>query len=288
MTANGNDVDLGNTSQVQRDIDIALKTPIVGYFLMVELLVLKKNVGGFERAVTAFLREGRRFPFQPFKRLDPACDVELVLALKSPKPFDIRERPVALPRFNEKTSGRLADKVSMVRYLHMWMVPNLYATNLTRTMQRSADDRFYIDIDNHVARETQEFVYQVQWPTSQGGGPRPLSFARRRATRGVAVSTRQYASANLGTYLFKLGTQFPTLTANGCESMGTFQSVTGSLDTVIQFWETTGAAPQALKVLGRAQSNVPQGLSFTSTKIGPAVRPVSERSEAFGLAPYSP
>jgi hypothetical protein len=258
-----------------------------GYFLHVDLLVPKRNEEKFETAVKTFLRAATE-PFQPFLRLNPLCNLKMVLALKSPTAFAFHDRGANLSGYKKRSSGDLANSVEMLRYVHLWLVPTLIAANLVKTMQLSADDARYIEIDENVARETQNFVYQVQWPATGMGQALPL--AKRRRPRTFVRSTRQYPSKEIGIFLFKLGSHFPTMTAEHCPPVATFQNVTGTLDTVVQFWETTkGSAKNAVKVFDRAQDVIRDKsiISFSNTITG-KVEALSETSEAFMLAPYSP
>jgi hypothetical protein len=157
-------------------------------------------------------------------------------------------------------------------------------------MQLSADSQLYIEIDRRVSRETQDFVYQVQWPATAPTGLVPFRIPRseRRSTTFVRT-IHQYASGDVGTALFNLGASFPTMAARKCTGISTFQSVTGTLDSVIQYWKTPGS-PEKMglakyKAAARHVSSRLRQIDFEGLA---RARARTQIAEVFHLASYSP
>ena len=231
------------------------------YFLHVELIVRKSDDEAFRTNVAQFLNTDGGFA-----RLVPGFKSTLVLALRTLRPFDYdgferyqsdavepRDKWWDYPRRNPggdtaKTATAVSApaKEPAYRYIHLWRVPDLADLDLVRVMKLCADDALYIAVDKLVAREVQDFVARVRWA---GGLPDPTD--ARRYVRVV----RQFRSEDVGTYLFQSGALLPVLEAKGWHSLGAFQTVTGLLNTVIEFWQprdgdhTAQSMTQSLKTV---------------------------------------
>ncbi len=255
-----------------------------GHFLQVDVIVPKANAHRFESAMKAFLKRGKAETgesFQPFRVYGDRFRLELKLALKSAKAFDFDGHSTSHPSYRRKVpAGR-----TVFRYVHLWTVPTLAASDLARMMANSADDDAYLAIDSQVARESQNFVYKVQWvsPVAKVRPRRPKPGSRPQFVR----ITRQMQSVDIGTYLFKLGTTYPALHHRGCNALGTFQNITGPLDNVIEFWQTTGRG-NGLQAIESALKHLPNGVKTRMVVRPNAAFPDSEVAEAFTMATYSP
>jgi hypothetical protein len=264
---------------------------LTGYFLEVDILVPTNRVHDFETAVKSFLKKttskNGKLP-QPFTRLVEDATITFVLGLRTPA-FTYESRKVIRPGYIHQTNRDLKGGTRMRRYVHIWSVPDLEASNLVQVMQRSADDPFYIAIDKEVARETQDFVYQVQWPLLVPSGTAALAVPRSTRNSIAFVRTiHQYASSDLGTALFKLGSSFPVMSQANCTAVGTFQSVTGTLDSVTQYWRIPGTPERALRTYEAARKRISsriRAVDFSSLHEG---RSRIRIDEAFEVADYSP
>jgi hypothetical protein len=206
-----------------------------GYFLHVDLVVPESRTKHFEKRTREFLDRGG------FQYLVPSVRYHLVLALKSTEPFAYTAQGRFGPRSriartksrsveNVCFDARVKDGEPVFRYVHLWHAPDLRDLDLARLMESAADDGLYREIDAYVVQETQNFVRRVRWLS---GLPR-FTLHTNRFTRVI----KTFASKDLAVYLFKIGALFPQLDQNGWRQLGQFQSVTGSLNSVIEFWQT--------------------------------------------------
>jgi hypothetical protein len=219
------------------------------YYLHVELFVKAGDENDFEAAVRRFVDE------DGFERLDPEPDnrKHLLFALRSLKTFSYQgfgAYPAGVDgfRFDERATrpslrfpspDKVEGAVTHRRYVHVWDVAGPKQLDLARLMKFCADDEIYLDVDSLVVRETQNFVTQVPWlDAGAKEGPLPLG------TKVVRV-TRQLATRDLGDFLFNLGGYLPTLQASGLILIGYYQNVTGTLNTLTEFWTMTGANNEA-------------------------------------------
>jgi hypothetical protein len=250
-------------------------------YLHVDLIVPEAQAEEFERKVAEFLNRGADKGKGAFKYYDDKFDYLLVLALKTPEPFiyDGHERKNAAKhveiRDHRIRSAGQRDHMRMHRYVHLWHVPDVEALDFAKVMRHSADDPLYTDIDKRVTREIQNFVTRVRWLRQSADGANGKSYVR---------VTRQFTSADLGTYLFKVGALFPSLEINGWHPLGHFQNITGPLNTVTEFWQTENGDERLAS------------MDSAFTKLSPVLRerlvsafndlPRSEVREALTAAPY--
>jgi hypothetical protein len=249
------------------------------YFLHVDLIVRVSDASAFEDNTGKFLR------LHGFQRFDPTFAYKLIIALRSEQAF-------AYTGYNSyesdnectKSEGRVKDQEDVFRYVHLWKVPNDADLDLASVMTRSADDALYRAIDSLVVNENQAFVAQ---------GPGTLGApSNSRGTRFIRT-TRQFTSADLTPYLFALGTVAPILSAQqdrsradgrpDWHSLGAFQNVTGSLNTVTEFWQTHGG--------GTSLATFDNGLAALGDKLLAKLAPLrtspkAERRELFQRARY--
>ena len=191
------------------------------YYLHVDLVVPEKDSAQYEDLIRRFVKEGS------FRRIDPTCDDKiLVLALKAASaiPFSGHLPPPGAPYQRSEASDQ-----KVVRYVNLWRVPNLNNLDLARLMRLSGDDSLYMEIDSLVIEERQNFVVRAGWDYAAPSGSDSQNYVR---------SIKRFASADLGEFFFKAGALFPILKDNGWYPLGHFQSVTGTLNTVVEFWQT--------------------------------------------------
>lgn len=238
------------------------------YYLHVDLIVPASNEKEFEETVSEFLRR------DGFRRLNPEFDNELVLALKTPKPFVSSGYERFQSADSYQRDSRHEKKQQVFRYVNLWSVPDLNDLDLAQMMSRAADDELYTRLNSLVARELQNYVIRVQW----------LSGRPAVATNRVIRVTRQFTTENLGIYLFKIGALFPLLEENGWVTLGHYQNVTGPLNTVTEFWQTKDGVPD------------PASMNEVFLKLDPRLQakltsdfwtlPVAEVRESLVPAPY--
>lgn len=206
------------------------------YHLHVDLFVRERDHEKFEAVAKEFLSTGG------FHRLDPMGDNrQLILALRTPSSFllhtpkgtngedftsiDYRSR---LDKANPAKRSMDVEEEPVFRYVHLWRSPDLSNLDLARIMRLSADDKLYVKLDSLVLREVQDFIVRV----ATAPAPRPVGGTFIRVLR-------QFPSATLGEYLFKIGALLPAAAAGCWFNLGIYQNVTGPLNTVAEFWQTS-------------------------------------------------
>jgi hypothetical protein len=202
----------------------------IDHFLHVDLLVQDGDAPKFEERVAEFLKEGgfgRIVQEGDDDELKSFSGKELVLGLKSTRPLPLLYTPsVAVPGAPApSTKGSL----SVFRYVHVWRVPQLTDVNLVRLMRLCAADKLYRELDALVVDESQDFAVRIDLP--QGGD-----------NQGVFLrSIDRFPSFDLGRYVFDIGLLLPKLYAErDIVSFRQFQSVTGTINSVIGFWHVPG------------------------------------------------
>jgi hypothetical protein len=207
---------------------------LMNQYLQVELIVHRDDMSDFESSVTDFLNDGG------FDSIDPESNKHLVLALRTKEAiayrgYDRRQSDIvdsrddfALLR-NDQTIA--PGEKQFYRYVHVWRLGEVTDLDITRLMRLSADDDAYRHIDSLVVRETQDIVFGVPWLSRAPAFPlaKPIDVIR---------VTRQLATRELGAYLFSSGRFLPERAADGFNSLGYFQNVTGLLNTVTEYWQT--------------------------------------------------
>ncbi len=206
------------------------------YFLQVDLLVRNQDCVEFEKRMEAFMKPHSDDPWQRggFDRIDPKSTKTLVLALKGTEPTLCRyhkERVGHDVRSQDSRASQNPAEGDHCRYVHVWRIGSAKDLDLARIMMLCADDDEYRALDALVVRETQNFTFRVPWLSDL---PELEAEPRLKLFR----LTRQLATKELGAYLFSLGALIPTLElGRGPRSMGFFQTVTGQLNTVVEFWQ---------------------------------------------------
>jgi hypothetical protein len=197
-------------------------TAFADYFLHVELLVTEDKAPEFEAQVREFIERGA------FRRFDPTADLRIVGGLRTPKPFEYRPEPSGGEEGQVLTRDPLGGQ-RVYRYVNLWTVQSLAGLDLAPIMNASADDDLYIAIDKLVASEVQEFVVRMKWP-----GDEPV---KRLDGSFVRVTRHFYNSRDLNVYTYDVPVIRPLQEKNGIRNIGYFQTATGRLETVTEFWQ---------------------------------------------------
>ena len=95
-------------------------------------------------------------------------------------------------------------------------------------MEFCSEDQIYMELDEMVLGEVQNFVRGVAW---DDGFPEP------DPKQTFVMATRQFEFTNLGPYLFKLR-GLPAFLDDWTQ-LDQLQYVTGRLNRVTEFWQTT-------------------------------------------------
>lgn len=249
---------------------------MTNYRLLVDMYVPPDNVHKFEGLMEDFLKRGG------FRFFSPDFDNELVFALKSltlASPPDRKKMESTPPgkspagRFLAATKEPYRDPqpgsdAPMQHYVHLWTVPDLGDLDLATRMQFCSEDKVYMHLDELVAQETQDLVRRVCWLEQPSTPDVGMYFVR---------ATRRLEYSKLGSYLLQLRALTPSLKAQGWDQLGQFQAVTGTLNTVTEFWQT-----KELGVLD--PSSVASVLGVSATQV--ATAPFSVQLETFKPAPY--
>jgi hypothetical protein len=280
------------------------------YRLHVDMLVPAGPKGElaaeFEKTMGIFLRSGA------FRAFNDDFDAELALALKRPDAF--RYKPLNLSTVN--ANKRMAESPEhrflsaeplfyrapwrddrreqpasgarsplVYHYVHLWTVPDLEDLHLAKRMLYCSENDLYMKLDGFVMLETQQLVRRVRWQEE----PEELATSRKDAQKKLVVrATRQLEYQRLGAYLFSLQSLVPLLKERNWRQLGQFQSITGSLNTVTEFWETDGNSSLSdLFLTGkRAKSRSPNSVTEFAKTV--ADEWISVERETFELAPYFP
>jgi|HubBroStandDraft_1064217.scaffolds.fasta_scaffold11479_2 hypothetical protein len=216
---------------------------IPSYFLHVDIIVPEGNRDAFQKQMANFLR------LDGFRRLDPANQWSLVLALRTPDPFATQLLEAVGGAHEdgiEKQGGRVRDVLErgnkgtsrqVYRYVHLWNIPDTNDLNVAAIMNACADDPVYMALDALVAREIQDLVVQIEWPSADVATNAPTpgngEFVRVR---------RQFKSKDLGAYVYNVPSLLPALARAGWTSFGHYESATGLLNTFTEFWHTNRSA----------------------------------------------
>ena len=215
-------------------------------YLQVDLLVPTNQAGKFEALSTEFHRGDAEHHRGGFARIlgddSQPPRYQLLLALRSTATF--------LYVDNERASGT-GDKVSpfdkafyrnstiqagtpVYRYVHLWKIRDDQDLNLAPLMRACGEDSLYLAIDALVLQETQNFISRVRTP----GGVAPFTEASR-----FVRTTRTLAHKDLGTYIFSEPMLYPPLEQAGWHNLGQYQTFSGPLNIVTEFWQTTSPDP---------------------------------------------
>ena len=262
---------------------MSVTLPDTGYRLLVDMYVAEANVREFERRMAKFLYpDGQP---EAFRRIDESFDNELVLALKSvattklPEAVGARTFPKGMNGAREFLTtdavhdDRREGASGRVRhYVHLWTIPDLEDLNLAKRMEFCSEDQTYMELDEVVLAEVQNLTRGVQWDDP---------FPAPNLNRQFVIATRQFEFTNLGPYLFKLRGLPPFL--HDWTQLAQLQNVTGRLNRVTEFWETTH---------GGTLPRVPEGASREDAKAYEfKLRELSDLQasmtlETFNTAPY--
>lgn len=203
--------------------------PITEYVLHAEIVVPLHRAQRFEALVGEFLDKGA------FARLDPEFDAQLLFGLRTPEPFDFAgNETLAGSSVCLRSDSRLSKDKQAHRYTHVFTVPDLQDMDLARIMVRSADDHLYTEINRLTVQEVQNFRTRVRLD-------RAPNLPRER--KQIFYVERQFASKNLGAYIFGIGACFPALEDEGWKNLGIYQAVTGELNTLTELWEMPDNSP---------------------------------------------
>jgi hypothetical protein len=220
-----------------------------GYRLLVDMYVAEQNVKKFEHRMSKFLYPDGDDQELAFRRLDSTFDNELLLALKSVSPTVLPEAQDST-QFHDNLAGarqflstdslrrdrRDGARGKVLHYVHLWTMPDLEDLNLAKRMEFCSEDQLYMELDEAVLGEVQNLVRRVEWDDE---------FPQPNLNKTFVMATRQFAFTNLGPYLFKLRGLPPFL--DDWTQLAQVQNVTGRLNRVTEFWETShdGSLPIA-------------------------------------------
>ena len=256
-----------------------------GYRLLVDMYVAEANVKKFERRMSKFLYPDGNDEELAFKRLDSTFDNELLLALKSvagtrlPDALDstdFHDNMAGARKFltteTVRQDRRAGARGKVAHYVHLWSMPDLEDLNLAKRMEFCSEDQLYMELDEAVLGEVQNFVRRVEWDDE---------FPAPNLNKTFVMATRQFEFTNLGPYLFKLRGLPPFL--DDWTQLAQMQAVTGRLNRVTEFWETSrggdlplipkGASPED-RIAWEAKLRELDGLQASMTL------------ESFKCAPY--
>jgi hypothetical protein len=135
------------------------------------------------------------------------------------------------------------------RYVHMWKIKNDEDLNLAPVMRLCGDDPDYLAIDELVLEETQNFISRVRTP----GGVAPFTDARR-----FVRTTRKLTHERVGEYVFTEPMLYPSLEVAGWRHLGQYQTFSGILNVVTEFWQTTCEDPLYAMFAAVDKPNLPQ------------------------------
>ena len=252
---------------------------MTNYRLLVDMYVPQDDAPKFEERMGYFLNKKGGFRF-----FSPDFDNELVFALKglapsSPQDFkktaDIPAGKSPAARFLAATQEPYRDprpgsQAPLQHYVHLWTVPDLGDLDLAARMQFCSEDKEYMHLDELVVQETQNFVRRVCWLEQPSKPQDDMHFVR---------ATRRLTYSKLGSYLLQLRALTPSLKLRGWDQLGQFQAVTGTLNTVTEFWQT--------KKLGALDpSSFAKGSHLGVRAMKVATDPISVQLETFKFAPY--
>jgi hypothetical protein len=263
------------------------------YRLHVDMLVPAENSEEFEKTMVIFLNGGA------FRAFDDTFDNELVFALRTKEPFwhaperfhSTSSRPAGPasrflstdPTYHDDRSFRDRNSPLVHHYVHLWTVPDLEDLHLAKRMLYCSENLLYMKLDGFVLEEAQDLVRRVRWQQQPEKPDLSLTCVR---------AVRQLPYQSLGGYLFKLQALMPLLKRRNWHQLGQFQNITGTLNTVTEFWQTDGKS--SLSDLfptdeqsrsAKSQPPMARARQFASDV---ASSPVSVTRESFEYASYSP
>jgi hypothetical protein len=198
---------------------------MAGEFLHVNVVVKKKQANDFAKAVQAFFDDGG-FEEDGWK---------LAGAFRTDGPDHLptgATEMAASGTVQVHHEKRHEDVVPgpYVTFVNLWALPE-GGTVLENVMMGLADTRSYIDLDNEVARETQNTVYRITNPD------RKLPSPRGEPGDVFVRIARRVAHEHLADYAGCLGAVIPAIEWHGWTFLGDYQNVTGTLNTFFEFWK---------------------------------------------------
>jgi hypothetical protein len=263
------------------------------YRLHVDMLVTAEKAQAFEATMSLFLSTGA------FRAFSEAFDNELVVALKAKHPFDYtpgagRGHPQRATRSRASrflsTGPYYEDRINtsapvqVYRYVHLWTIPHEDDLDLAKRMLYCSENELYMKLDSLVLLENQDLVRRVRWqdPIRKLNGDAPF--------RTFVRAIRQLDYSCLGKYLFAVKALVPELERRGWYEFGQFQNITGSLNTVTEFWGTDDGSSLAdmFPPVPRARGAKPGALCRGLRDFAGGARdlPVSVTLESFTEASY--
>lgn len=253
------------------------------YFLHVDVQVLASESTSYEEKLATFIAGNEKG--KAFQRVDPAADYALVLGLKSTEQFipqySILGRFSATSTVPSDPSQRVQCKAQglalsqeVVRYVNLWSVPDLQDLDLARIMKRLSDDTHYLAVHRLVRFEEQDFVMRVRF-----GPPEQLG-----AGKSFVRTVKTFESKDIGTYLFDSGILRQALAFVGWNHLGYYQSVTGRLNQVVEFWQTGEQYPSPSSMLVAAEKANAAGVA--NKVLGPASGSLEDVWETFEWASF--
>jgi hypothetical protein len=244
---------------------------MTSYYLHVDLIVKDADAAEFEELSTKFLTE------KGFQRLSPNFKGTLALALRTKDKFAFTGYAgFQGSEVESRDKTRIPDGTAFQRFVHLWQLPTLNDLDLGAVMTQAADDELYRAIDGLVVDEVQHYVSRAPSTATLLSGHSGTLFTR---------ATQLFKSKSLGPYLFSLGTIAPIMQSTGkapWSLFGAFQSVTGELNSIVEFWRSEKEQVSFGDRFGELSERVIGQLQPLRTA------PLALRTERLVLTKYSP
>jgi hypothetical protein len=233
-------------------------------YLQVDLLVDKNNAADFESKSTLFHQKGG------FSRIlndySQPPRYELVLALRSTVTFPFKDvaSSSGTPEQDSKFERDFYRKSTyqavtpVYRYVHLWKIRRDEDLNLAPLMRACGDDEQYLAIDALVLEETQNFISRVRTPGQ---------VAQFNDNRRFVRTTRKLSHADLGLYIFNQPMLYPPLEAAGWHHLGQYQTFSGMLNIVTEFWQTRSEDPLSKMFASVEKPSLPKNAPAQALKL---------------------
>jgi hypothetical protein len=211
-------------------------------YLQVDLLVAKDKAGAFEDLSANFQIQQNGFAGILNDTSQPPR-YQLLLALRSTATFPYQVVGKASGTLGQASpfdhdfyrQSVIEPATPVYRYVHLWKIRDPADLNLAPLMRVCGENKTYIQIDALVLAETQNFVTRVRTP---GAAAPPFIDAPR-----FVRTTRVLSHTQLGVYILLEPMLYPVLEKAGWHHLGQYQTFSGQLNIVTEFWQTTSEYP---------------------------------------------
>ncbi len=196
------------------------------YNLHAELIVTEENSEKFERLVREFVERGA------FKRFVDSADWKFAFGLKTPEAYVYGNDQSPASRTSQFVDSDPLRGHRVYKYVNLWRILSPAGLDMAPIMVKSADDSLYIEIDSLVAIETQNLFARMHWIWESLDSPKVES------DRFVRVTRRFFNAKDLAFYAYNVPVVRPLQERVGIKNLGYYQSVTGMLSTITEFWQS--------------------------------------------------